>query len=266
MESSEPDHFVIYGNALPVLEEENASAKKMKPVPVEEQIATDEQGRRRFHGAFTGGFSAGFFNTAGSRDGWAPKHFKSSRENRFQSNSQRPEDFMDDEDMSEYGIAPQKLQTSEKFRKDATESRKRKNIPQGLSDAPIPGEPVLDLFIRPAKDTIGVRLLKEMGWKPGQGIGPKLTRSHKKRVTTSTKKMFGPSLPTSKRKIDDSEEEEEDEEMNEKYKDFLFAPDDIPNFVAKPKQNLFGIGTNTEIFFSLSCMYLVNCGYGLGKL
>ena len=30
--------------------------------------------------------------------------------------------------------------------------------------------------------------------------------------------------------------------IDEQYKDFLFAPDDIPNFVAKPKENLFGIG------------------------
>lgn len=29
----------------------------------------DEQGRRRFHGAFTGGFSAGYFNSVGSKEG-----------------------------------------------------------------------------------------------------------------------------------------------------------------------------------------------------
>lgn len=29
----------------------------------------DEQGRRRFHGAFTGGFSAGYYNTVGSKEG-----------------------------------------------------------------------------------------------------------------------------------------------------------------------------------------------------
>jgi G patch domain-containing protein 1 len=40
---------------------------------------TDEQGRRRFHGAFTGGFSAGYFNTAGSAEGWKPSTFTSSR-------------------------------------------------------------------------------------------------------------------------------------------------------------------------------------------
>ena len=72
------DHFVIYGNALPTLEEEDASAKKMKPIHIEEQVATDDQGRRRFHGAFTGGFSAGFFNTAGNiylkLSLWSKKH------------------------------------------------------------------------------------------------------------------------------------------------------------------------------------------------
>ena len=159
MESSDSDNFVIYGNALPALEEEEASFKKLKPVPIEEQVVTDERGIRRFHGAFTGGFSAGFFNTAGSRDGWTPKHFKSSKSNRTQGGEnrkfQRPEDFMDDEDMGDFGIAPQKLQTSEKFRKESETTKKRKHVPEGLSDTPIPGEPVLDQFIRPAKETIG---------------------------------------------------------------------------------------------------------------
>lgn len=29
----------------------------------------DEEGRRRFHGAFTGGYSAGYYNTVGSKEG-----------------------------------------------------------------------------------------------------------------------------------------------------------------------------------------------------
>ena len=29
----------------------------------------DDKGRRRLHGAFTGGFSAGYFNTVGSKEG-----------------------------------------------------------------------------------------------------------------------------------------------------------------------------------------------------
>jgi G patch domain-containing protein 1 len=68
-----------------------------KPTPIEEQIATDKQGRRRFHGAFTGGFSAGYFNTVGSEEGWKPSTFQSSRAEKASKVQQRAEDFMDDE-------------------------------------------------------------------------------------------------------------------------------------------------------------------------
>lgn len=41
-----------------------------KPVPLHEQTVKDEKGRyQRFHGAFTGGFSAGYFNTVGTKEG-----------------------------------------------------------------------------------------------------------------------------------------------------------------------------------------------------
>lgn len=44
-----------------------------KPVPLHEQTVKDEKGRyQRFHGAFTGGFSAGYFNTVGSKEGECP--------------------------------------------------------------------------------------------------------------------------------------------------------------------------------------------------
>ena len=40
-----------------------------KPVTVQDMQVKDSKGRARFHGAFTGGFSAGFFNTVGSKEG-----------------------------------------------------------------------------------------------------------------------------------------------------------------------------------------------------
>jgi G patch domain-containing protein 1 len=61
---------------------------------------TDAQGRVRFHGAFTGGFSAGYFNSVGSEEGWAPSEWRSSRSSRGNAAAQRPEDFMDDEDLA----------------------------------------------------------------------------------------------------------------------------------------------------------------------
>jgi len=61
----------------------------------------DADGKKRLHGAFTGGFSAGYFNTVGSKEGWTPATFVSSRNNRAKIAAARPEDFMDAQDVSE---------------------------------------------------------------------------------------------------------------------------------------------------------------------
>lgn len=46
------------------------------------QEARNDKGQKRFHGAFEGGFEAGYKNTVGSKEGWAPQKFVSSRNNR----------------------------------------------------------------------------------------------------------------------------------------------------------------------------------------
>ncbi|GAX18548.1 G patch domain-containing protein 1 [Fistulifera solaris] len=51
--------------------------------------------QKRLHGAFRGGFSAGYFNTVGSREGWTPRQEENIE--------QRPEDFMDEQDHNEWG-------------------------------------------------------------------------------------------------------------------------------------------------------------------
>jgi G patch domain-containing protein 1 len=66
----------------------DGKGKKQQPW---EQEVTDAQGRRRFHGAFTGGFSAGYYNTVGSLEGWAPQQFVSSRSHRNVLKQSRPE-------------------------------------------------------------------------------------------------------------------------------------------------------------------------------
>lgn len=93
--------LVLYGTPFPASEE--ADPKKF--VPVWKQQATDEKGRKRFHGAFTGGFSAGYFNTVGSKEGWAPSAFKSSRGVKpscAATSVVSVEDFMDEEDLADY--------------------------------------------------------------------------------------------------------------------------------------------------------------------
>jgi len=112
------DSYVTIGTAFDVPEDDGPLKKQVK---VSDQIVVDKQGKRRFHGAFTGGFSAGYFNTVGSKEGWTPSTFVSSRSKRHEQENleqpqQRPEDFMDDEDFSEHGIAPRKLKTTSNFR------------------------------------------------------------------------------------------------------------------------------------------------------
>ena len=72
-----------------------------RSLPVHKQSAVDEEGRRRFHGAFTGGFSAGYYNTVGSKEGWAPSSFKSSRSARAEAAARTAEDYMDEDEKAE---------------------------------------------------------------------------------------------------------------------------------------------------------------------
>ena len=49
--------YIVYGTPLPPQDENSRDDGSY--VPVWQQEVTDERGRKRLHGAFTGGFSAG---------------------------------------------------------------------------------------------------------------------------------------------------------------------------------------------------------------
>jgi hypothetical protein len=85
-----------------------------------EQEVRDEKGRKRLHGAFTGGFSAGYFNTVGTKEGWTPTNFKSSRNEKSGNNlaqikRQDATDFMDEEDLKDQ-VGLTGLTTNENYR------------------------------------------------------------------------------------------------------------------------------------------------------
>lgn len=136
-----------------------------KKITLADQIAVDSNGRRRFHGAFTGGFSAGFWNTVGSREGWTPSEFKSSRSEKAERRVQKPSDFMDDEDVGEFGIAPQRIQATEDFEASDGRSRNKRKLQLDSAQGPIPGAPVLELMLESCHDKAAVRLLKRMDKK-----------------------------------------------------------------------------------------------------
>ena len=98
-----------------------------KPIRIEDQIVTDENGKRRFHGAFTGGFSAGYWNSVGSKEGWRPAEFKSSRSDRKQV-QQKPQDYMDDEDLGAFGIAPQVLRAKDDYGENHVAKKRSRTV------------------------------------------------------------------------------------------------------------------------------------------
>nr|SVE74956.1 EOG090X013U [Daphnia dolichocephala] len=234
----EPESYVTYGSPLEPLEEEEISGKK--PIRIEDQEVRDEHGRRRFHGAFTGGFSAGYYNTVDTKEGWRPAEFKSSRSDR-QKKEQKPQDFMDEEDLGAFGIAPQVLRAKEDFGEGHV-SRKRVR-PVFAAAGAIPGLPVLHNLLHPVKETIGIKLLRSMGWKPNQGVGARLTKKEKRdrRKMNETRK-YGCGLPPTFQQGTSRQQKSDGEESGDESDDQLYAPDDVPAFVVKPKVNMFGLG------------------------
>jgi hypothetical protein len=82
MAGQDEEDYKFYGTPIEDEEETRAGQRRKeardpaatRALPLHKQEATDEQGRRRFHGAFTGGFSAGYFNTGERSEGPSPPH------------------------------------------------------------------------------------------------------------------------------------------------------------------------------------------------
>uniref|UniRef100_A0A8C0XVC8 G patch domain containing 1 n=1 Tax=Cyprinus carpio carpio TaxID=630221 RepID=A0A8C0XVC8_CYPCA len=222
-EDSDED-FVTYGTPLEPLEEDEPIRK---PVPVHEQTVKDEKGRyKRFHGAFTGGFSAGYFNTVGSQEGWTPSTFVSSRQQKAERQNARPEDFMDEEDFSEHGIAPREIVTTEDFASERKDQLKDKARAVSSLAALIPGDTgLLEELIAPARSSIGVELLRKMGWKDGQGVGPRLKRRQRKQNTDAVK-VHGGCVGFS----------------SDSFENVTFAPKDVVPVDFTPKVDSHGLG------------------------
>lgn len=165
-----PSHapYALIGTPLPPLDSNTRDDGSY--VPPWQQEVLDDRGRKRLHGAFTGGWSAGYFNTVGSKEGWTPATFTSSRNKQNakggESKAQRVEDFMDEEDLREREEG-QGVETLDSFA----------GLGGGkVKDGDSGGGMFGSLFRVSGGDTIGVRLLQKMGWKIGQGIGPKVRR------------------------------------------------------------------------------------------
>ncbi|BGP12297.1 hypothetical protein JCM10213_000007 [Rhodosporidiobolus nylandii] len=215
------ESFVSVGTALPALTDKKADKNEFKPVW--EQEVTDEQGRRRFHGAFTGGFSAGYFNSVGSKEGWTPSTFKSSRANRASQQAQSTADaaraFMDEEDLAELASS-RVLETSSSYAPSSSRAAPSKppaaeydplmglfgGAPPSSSSAAGPPAPsnfdaTLASLIAPSSSRVGLKLLRKMGWREGQGVGPRVSLAGRRKQA----REIGVALPGDEEEDGDGE-------------------------------------------------------------
>lgn len=85
-----------------------------------------------------------------------------------------------------------------------------------------------------------------MGWKPGQGTGPRVTKVEKKRRKEEYKKtgvkVYGCALPQDVNREKASGEDSPYSTDDENDAELSFAPDDFHPFLCKPKDNCFGLG------------------------
>ncbi|KKA26576.1 hypothetical protein TD95_004897 [Thielaviopsis punctulata] len=116
--------------------------------------------------------------------------------------SQRPEDFMDSEDLADAHDS-RRLQTSAEFSASSYESPFVSSIGIGLQ----------------AVETAGSQLLRRMGWKPGQGIGPKVMRAAKLGLDSDSTL-----------------------EACTSAQEFLFAPSDVKVVTFSSKSDIHGLG------------------------
>ncbi|GAK62940.1 g-patch domain [Moesziomyces antarcticus] len=193
------DNFCIIGTPLPdLLAKKDANELK----PIWQQEARDAQGRRRFHGAFTGGFSAGYFNTVGSEAGWTPSSFRSSRKDKHAGSQaaasipSRPEDFMDEEDLQDRKAA-QTITTNQGFGLQANSDGLIAGLRATDSTGSFASDPLLSSLGIGSNESLGSKLLRRMGWKDGQGLGPRVDAQKKARLENLVSTVPASSIATS---------------------------------------------------------------------
>lgn len=62
------------------------------------------------------------------------------------------------------------------------------------------GDPVLEQLIHAVHETTAVKMLRAMGWKPGQGAGERISKKEKKRAGEQ-RRVYGCYLPDELREV-----------------------------------------------------------------
>ena len=137
--------------------------------------------------------------------GWSPATFKSSRTDRAKATAQSIEDFMDEEDLAELAES-QQVSTKSQFEGLGSTADEMQSRTTG---------DLFDDLLKPKQDTIGIKILRKLGWREGQGVGPRVQR-----------------------KLADDDDGD--------AATYNLAPVNIPTLILEPKKNVQGLGYQAQ--------------------
>ncbi|EME31518.1 G patch domain-containing protein TGH [Galdieria sulphuraria] len=175
-----------------------SQSQKIAPTLEFFQQVRDENGRQRLHGAFKGGFSAGYFNSVGSKEGWTPSSFYSSRTKRArQEPRNRLEGLIDEEDVEDddpiFSIGGFPLDVKPYFgclgnhESHRASRQSKKGAFEGASSQ-LFSEDILQ--VSPESFSLGFQMLRKLGWRDTRVIGEEGNVKNAPVV-----KVYGPELP-----------------------------------------------------------------------
>lgn len=140
----------------------------------------------------------------------------------------RPEDFMDEEDLAELK-ANRGFKTSDEYGNIPSSSAAGlgTGMEEGYSSAI--GNAMKDL-VKPGSSKVGEQMMIKMGWKPGQGVGPRVPFA-RRQVQMREAGLLGPQA-----------DQEDFEVDSDEAKRHLYAPIDQPMNLYENKENTWCLG------------------------
>uniref|UniRef100_UPI00358F16C2 G patch domain-containing protein 1 isoform X2 n=1 Tax=Myxine glutinosa TaxID=7769 RepID=UPI00358F16C2 len=163
-------------------------------------------------------------------------------------------------DLGEHGIAPRRVVATDVFaREDAVgENKRAAGLPTQASTSL--ARETLEKLVAPVRVGLGERLLSRLGWRPGQGVGPRLKRKPQPKHPVVKSKLYGCQLPPSSTWTlqggnSEGEEEDEDEEFAPSHA--TFAPSDMVPLTFVPLPLRWGLGYRGLNQSSLGPSYLL---------
>ena len=103
------------------------------------------------------------------------------------------------------------------------------------------GAAFLDSLVKPKTSSVGVQILKRMGWKEGQGLGPRVTAARRAQLLAQYQQL---SSSSSQSKLDDQANKKTSTRVlqDEEAKKHLFPPPDTQLLLLDGKEDRRGLG------------------------